>query len=357
MASNLNMMMHDPLAGRDRQVGLPFGNSSGPVPLWSPNGADLGQGTGSFTSRDDSDGGYMGFPSQGTVAKSIHCVFDQSIDAKYGNGTRPEHFGRHQLVFVHREVELGERREISLQRPETLSTLNKLLFNARAQFVRDQRGVLVPPERIPGKFHSGRDVLDRFNMLGVLDVVKPTGSNNNGAPSRADAYYCIMNIVFGYNAHKCINYWINRPSEWLSISEKSQMDYKMADPSEAANQGIVSRTVFPANREGMFLHLVLRPFLLESMNKLEYYFQFVPVATLDRGTPTFESVWGEPKGELVDLVDGCPTVYCGKTTFIDDRSEPAGCNMAQFTHPLEAQVPLDMMAQLPTLTVIVSHSS
>ena len=296
----------------------------------------------------------MGFPSQGTVAKSIHCVFDQSIDAKYGNGTRPEHFGRHQLVFVHREVELGERRELALQRPETLSTLNKLLFEARTECKIGGRGVLEGPEHQIGKFHSGRDVLDRFNLLGVLDNVKPTGSTNNGAPIRADAYYCVMNIVFGYNCHKCLNYWINRPSEFLSLSEKSQMQYAMADPDDVNNIGKVSRSIFPANREGMFLHLVLRPFLIESPRKVEYYYQYVPVATLDRDSPTFESVWGDP-GVLSELAADCPTLYVGKTTFIDDRSEPAGSNMAQFTHPLEAHIPLDMLPHLPTLTVIVSH--
>lgn len=332
-----------------RQLGLPFGNSVGPVSISSPG--RLGP-AGSNTGRDDGDRPYMGFNTQGTVAKSVPAVFDHgSGSGKSKRSTRPDHFGIGQALFVHRQKDLGERRAVFNYMVETLSSLNKLLYENKVQG-HWENGVLMPmsdDENKDGRaFATGRDVMNRFSFVGIIDVVKAQGSGNI-APLRHDAEFLMINAVFGYRATKCINYWIDRPKTFLS-NKVHERDFEAG--SHKTNSQI-SPFVCGAVHEGMFLYFVVRPFI--ENGGTTYFFQFVPVAMTHRMLPKFHHVWPDDP-RLSELIKGCPTLYVGKTSFIDDSKASSLCNVPQFTHPIRGiDIPIHMVSQLPTLTVIVNH--
>jgi hypothetical protein len=189
---------------------------------------------------------------------------------------------------------------------------------------------------------TAQDILRRYNYMGVLDVVKPVGSDH-GTPIRKNAVVCMMNCVIGGRVPICFNYWIDRPNNI---------------PAGAGND------VYPCVREHMFLHLLLCPYRREVVaaaggRAWEYWWQYTPVCTFTRQPPTYESVFGRDP-VLEPLYKFTAAVYVGESSFLDDRTAVQAQSVQRFTFPgplNQGIIDVRLTGVLPTLTVLVSHGT
>lgn len=287
----------------------------------------------------------------------------------------PTSSSRAQILFLYRDEDL-ERRAQAGYTGHTLSTLNTTLAGRHYRTTCNEQDEGAPlnidwnaEPRLP------QSIVRSFNYMGVMDVVKPVGTDNGFTLKRSHVGALTVNCVVGGRVPRCINYWVDRPV------------------------GAVNGTTAPGVREHLFLWLLLRP-IVEFIpgpavdatgddaagdddedhaagdedrrpprrGQYRYYYQYVPVCTFYRKPPTVEEVWGRNRvSHVLDAM--CPAIFVGYSSFIDDRNSVNKGDVDKFclgngragvldaADPVVKAIDMSVLPRLPTLTVIVGHNT
>lgn len=346
--AGLGLVQHD-LTGRlSNQMGLPFGNSTGVAPPIPSSGPQLGSMAGSFTSRDDGISN-MGFKTQETIGMSYRLVFDIQQSAKLGTG--PEKFSRGQLLFLTRETEF-ERRPQYVFFGHTLSTLNRVLSSGagdgaagqnfyRTTMVQDNKEANIRVDYTTAVLPQS--IFNRFNFMGVMDVVKPNGVNSYGILDRENVAQLSVNCVLGGRVPQCFNYWAVRPPGCTDRGSNVSMK---------------------AIREHLYLWLMLRPVFewrpsgIGNAGSYRYWWQYSPVCTFYNTAPSYADIFHyDPK--FAELTDKSVCIPVGRSHFIDHKEARVDSEVLKLTYPYlnNNVIDVSVSGNFPQFTVIVDHQS